>query len=36
MNDAQLKAKLKSGHPRKLSVNRSLYFRISEELKKSA
>ena len=31
MNDAQLKAKLKLGHPRKFSVDRGLYFRISEE-----
>jgi integrase len=31
MNDAQLKAKLKSGQPGKLTVDRGLYFRVSEE-----
>lgn len=31
MNDAQLKAKLKSGQPGKFTVDRGLYFRVSEE-----
>lgn len=31
MNDAQLKAKLKSGQLGKFTIDRGLYFRISDE-----